>query len=134
MTRSSNGPQKSRLRRRRPTETQRETKDTKEILGGNSHCPITRPQGHDRTSRRYGTAAGREGGRRGGDIRIDRPDDITSKLLLRKRNISPSPTDRQLKTGLLELSIIWHTELSNISGFFFCVLVGSGGIRRFMLM
>ena len=44
------------------------------------------------------------GGRRGGVIRIDRPDDITSKLLLRKRNISPSPTDRQLKPGLLELS------------------------------
>jgi hypothetical protein len=47
------------------------------------------------------------GGRRGGVIRIDRPDDITSKLLLRKRNISPFSTDRQLKPelGLPELSI-----------------------------
>ena len=44
------------------------------------------------------------GGRRGGVIRIDRPDDITSKLLLQKRNISPFSTDRQLKPGLLELS------------------------------
>ena len=46
------------------------------------------------------------GGRRGGVIRIDRPDDITSKLLLRKRNISPFSTNRhrQLKPGLPELS------------------------------